>query len=102
MSQWRAGGFTAVAEELTKAHQKLVTRQGVYMWWTRRERNQFPDRQPITSKNGVTKLMFNLDEVLVWYDWYMSSSRQGRRSQVFTSKPKAGTVGSGRETDGRS
>lgn len=81
MSQRRMGGQTTVARELTEARGKLVTRQGVQMWWRRRDRNNFPERYPTTTKTGATRLLFDLDEVLAWYDTYMSQPWQGRRKQ---------------------
>ena len=79
MSQRRMGGFTTVANELTAARGKIVIRQGVYMWWRRRDHNGFPDRQPVTTKSGSTRLLFDIDEVLSWYDTYMSTPWQGRK-----------------------
>ena len=79
MSQRRMGGLTAVAQDLTSVKGKLVTRQGVYMWWKRRERNSFPERHPVTTQAGNTRLLFDLDEVAAWYDTYMSTPWQGRR-----------------------
>lgn len=81
MSQHRLGGPTAVARELTETRGKLVTRQGVYMWWRRRDRNGFPERVPILTpgrKNPVREL-FDIDAILIWYDAYMSKPWQGRR-----------------------
>ena len=74
------GGLTVAARELTSVRGKLVTRQGVYMWWSRRDRNGFPERRPVVNeKTGATRLLFDLDEVLAWYDTYMSLPWQGRK-----------------------
>jgi hypothetical protein len=80
----RTGGFTIVARELTAARRRLVTRQGVYMWWRRRDHNQFPDRFPVTTKRGSVKFVFDVESVIAWYDWYMSLSWQGRRELLET------------------
>ena len=79
MAQRRMGGFTVVANELTTTRGKLVTRQGVYMWWRRRDRNMFPDRHPVTTKSGGSRFLFDIDEVIAWYDWYRSQPWQGRK-----------------------
>ena len=79
MAQRRMGGFTTVANELTETMGKQVTRQGVYMWWSRRDRNQFPDRHPVTTQRGGTRFLFDVDEVVTWFGWYMSQPWQGRR-----------------------
>lgn len=79
MAQRRMGGLTTVANELTETRGKLVTRQGVYMWWKRRERNGFPERHQVTVKSGLTRHLFDIDEVIGWYDLYMSKPWQGRK-----------------------
>jgi hypothetical protein len=81
MAQRRMGGQTAVARELTEVRGKLVTRQGVNMWWTRRDKNDFPERHPVTTQRGTTRLLFDIDEVIAWYTTYMSQPRQGRRKE---------------------
>ena len=79
MTQRRMGGFTVIARELTEVRGKLVTRQGVYMWWSRKDRNGFPDRQPVTTKTGATRMLFDIDEVTAWYDAYVLLPWQGRK-----------------------
>lgn len=79
MSHRRMGGLTVVARELSAARGKLVTRQGVYMWWKRRARNGFPDRRPMPNGKGTKRELFDIDEVIAWYDVYMSKPWQGRK-----------------------
>lgn len=49
-----------------------VSRQQVYAWWSRRERNGFPAGR--TTQRGQT---FDFDEVLAWHKAYVPS-RGGR------------------------
>lgn len=80
MAERRVGGFTTVANELTAIKGKTVTRQGVYMWWRRRDRNQFPERHPIPSlSSDRVRMLFDIDEVTEWYQWYMGQSWHGRK-----------------------
>lgn len=55
------GGFSAVARALS-TDEKPVTRQRVYMWYKRRERNGFPER----DTRG-----FSFAEVAAWYAEYL-------------------------------
>lgn len=79
MSQRRMGGLTVVARELTETRGKLVTRQGVYMWWKRRDKNGFPDKHTVITRSGGTRQQLDVDEVIAWYDDYMSKPWQGRK-----------------------
>lgn len=83
MAEKRYGGFTAVAQELTASRGLLVTRQGVYAWWRRRDKNNFPDRKPVPGKK---REQFDIDEVVRWYRKYMSIPRQGRKRPETASK----------------
>lgn len=68
------GGFAYVAQFLTehRPERPRVTRQGVWMWWSRRE--DFPkQRKPVI--NGREHKLFLLPEVLEWYDNYVPDSR---------------------------
>jgi hypothetical protein len=76
LTEKRFGGFTAVAHELTTTQRQLVTRQGVYAWWRRRDKNGFPDRKPVPGKK---REQFDLGEVSIWYVKYMATPRQGRK-----------------------
>lgn len=73
------GGFTDVARALSgdDPDDPHVSRQGVYMWWSRRDRNGFPDPYTIQimTKKGRKrrKLVFDIDEVRDWYQAYTPS-----------------------------
>lgn len=61
-----SGGYQDVASLLTLKFDDAITRQRVWMWWSRRARNGFPEGwdRP-TAKGGVRR--FYLDEVVEWY-----------------------------------
>lgn len=63
----RTGGWTEVARALSTPAQ-TVSRQRVYAWWSRRDRNGFPESLPL----GV-KRRFNIAEVVEWYARYRPS-----------------------------
>lgn len=61
------GGFTDVAHDLSRQPPyQTVTRQAVYSWWKHRDGNGCPDRRP-KERDGVTRLLFKLDEMRLWY-----------------------------------
>jgi hypothetical protein len=49
------------------------------MWWKRRDKNGFPEKQPVTTRSGATRQQLDVDEVIAWYDVYMSKPWQGRK-----------------------
>lgn len=101
MTEKRYGGFTEVARELTAARGLLVTRQGVYAWWRRRDRNDFPDRHLVPNKNGKgTRQKFSLDEVSSWYIAYMAAPRQGRKRLRTANPGKEGSENVSTSGDG--
>lgn len=66
------GGFTDVAKMLG------VTRQQVYIWWKRRNRNSFPDRYDVlVPSKGKSAKMFVMTEVASWHSTYVPA--QGGR-----------------------
>lgn len=67
----RHAGFQGVAEALS-TEARHVSRQQVYVWWTRRERNGFPDR---INEAGTPR--FDLAAVREWYANYVPD-RGGR------------------------
>lgn len=73
------GGFTAVAEALNARFPfaDTFTRQRIWTWWHRRNRNGFPDRKPVTGKDGRTRQLFSIEEVAGWWKSY-SPARGGR------------------------
>lgn len=62
------GGYAEVARRLTDAGPRAVTRQGVYTWWKRRNRNGFPDYHYL---DGDGAKQFSISEVLAWYMRYV-------------------------------
>lgn len=70
------GGYSHAARFLIERRGENFTRQGVYMWWTRRDHNGFPEMHVLLI-NGRERKFFNLEEVLAWYDSY-SPSKGGR------------------------
>lgn len=77
-----SGGYTEVAAALTARLGTPVSRQRVWMWWSRRARNGFPNGwvRP-TYRGGVRQ--FHVDEVLAWYDAHYG--------QPVVPAPRAGT-----------
>ena len=63
-----SGGYQVVASTLTRLYpdQPAVSRQLVWLWWSRRNRTHFPEgwERP-TAKGSVRR--FYLDEVVEWY-----------------------------------
>jgi len=71
------GGFTVVASYLETLYpERRFSRQAVYMWWSRRDHNGFPEgwptRQPPSKRR---QRAFNLDEVAAWYEAYTPTRR---------------------------
>lgn len=91
------GGYAEVAYALSTP-ERPIYRQQVYMWWSRRERNQFPDRLLIAElspedRQAIIKFtdaelvrlpkevqakilerhVFDLDTVAEWYRTYVPS-----------------------------
>lgn len=65
------GGFADAALHLTLASRRMVSRQLVYRWWTKREKNGFPDAVNVALPGGTTAEMFDLIQVAAWYDTYV-------------------------------
>lgn len=75
------GGFAYTAKYLTeqRPEKPLVTRQGVWMWWSRRE--DFP-RMKRLHINGRVQKVFDVQEVLAWYDNYVPAVRGRNRARI--------------------
>lgn len=59
------GGFADVARKLG------TSRQQVYVWWRRRDRNSFPDRHEVKAGPKSGKKLFKISDVLAWHDIYV-------------------------------
>lgn len=64
------GGYSDIARLLTVRGPRTVSRQGVYEWYMRRDRNGFPEEAAYTG-NG--RKLFRISEILAWYGNYMPS-----------------------------
>lgn len=64
-------GFQGVADALS-TESRPISRQQVYVWWTRRARNGFPDRHTIDGHD-----VFLRSEILAWWGQYVPN-RGGR------------------------
>lgn len=74
------GGWQEVATHLTALFHRPISRQQVYMWWSRREHNGFPEAhhsgqesKQVTVgsyEHTYQKHLFDLDEVTQWYATY--------------------------------
>jgi hypothetical protein len=60
------GGYTDAARFLTENRGRPVSKQQVWVWWSRRERNGFPEGWERTTRGGGVR-RFYLDEVLAWH-----------------------------------
>lgn len=74
-------GYTTLAQLITSAfpnrprpNGQPYTRQQVHVWYNRRERNGFPEKHEITTTSGQVKHLFNVKEVLNWFENYTPSS----------------------------
>lgn len=67
----RTGGWTEVARALSTPAQ-TVSRQRVYAWWSRRDRNGFPESVAVTGTDRMIR-RFNIAEVAEWYAQYRPS-----------------------------
>jgi hypothetical protein len=84
------GGFSNVAEQLTSLNaDRRVTKQGVYMWWRRREITGFPEKHCVTMPNGTQQQLFKLEETEEWFERYQSrKSDRARRVDEFIQKTR--------------
>lgn len=76
------GGYTVVARVMSDVYREWrpegYRRQQVHMWWVRRDRNGFPEKQRV-SLNGKPKDLLNVREVIDWFEGYIPSTG-GRRA----------------------
>ncbi len=68
----RTAGWTEVARALSTPAQ-VVSRQRVYAWWVRRDRNGFPEGVKLGVEHGTNRRQFNVAEVADWYARYRPS-----------------------------
>jgi hypothetical protein len=63
-----SGGYQVVASTLTKMFpdRPTVSRQLVWLWWSRRARTHVPEGWERPTANGSVRRFF-LDEVVEWY-----------------------------------
>lgn len=69
------GGFADIARWLTRKYRdpqcRPLSRQQVYIWYTKRTRNDFPEGEAVTSPSGRVTKRFPRDEVEAWYAGYV-------------------------------
>jgi hypothetical protein len=78
------GGFSDAALHLTLANKRMISRQLVYRWWTKRAGNGFPAYKAVTLPDGSVSELFDLIEVATWYGTYVPSKGgrpPGRRGE---------------------
>lgn len=78
-----SGGYTEVAAALTRHLGTPVSRQRVWMWWSRRARNDFPNGWVRQTYRGGGVRQFYVDEVLAWYE--------ARYGESIVPAPRVGT-----------
>lgn len=65
------GGLSNVADHLTRlSPDRRITKQGVYMWWRRREITGFPEKHQVDMPNGTQQQLFSLIEAERWFEEY--------------------------------
>jgi len=78
-------GYSAIANELTERTGRSISRQQVYTWWVRRDRNGFPEGTKCTRATSTGKSLasrqFDIDDVIDWYRTYVPA-KGGRPSKV--------------------
>lgn len=93
----RFGGYTVVARALSDAYKQWrpdgFRRQQIHVWWVRRDRNGFPDKQSVVV-NGKRKELFDVSEVLSWFAGYTPSTG-GRRTERVKSQDSIATGSQG-------
>lgn len=84
-----AGGYAYIARILSDLADHTITRQGVWQWWSRRDRNGFPEGSLIPSGSGRTShRVFGQDEVISWWKEHYQTAES-----VFTSVAESGNIG---------
>lgn len=70
------GGFAEIARRINAIHpnrRNPVSRQLVAKWYACRETNGFPERVPVSVREGRTKVLFDLAAVERWHTaWRLS------------------------------
>jgi hypothetical protein len=82
------GGLSDAALHLTLANKRMISRQLVYRWWTKRAANGFPGYQEVSLPGGAVSELFDLIQVASWYHSYVPSKGgrpPGRRGERNTS-----------------
>lgn len=74
------GGYTQVANVLTKLGPRDVSRQCVRAWWLSRESSGFPGAARYTERGHK---QFRMTEVITWYEQYVppGNSHWGKRNR---------------------
>jgi hypothetical protein len=96
----RLVGYAEAGRVLTAVAGYPITRQGVWQWWHRRERNGFPEGVLVPSVSGRTShRVFRQADVTAWYlEW----RRRQSSSLMFTPYEESGMISlNGNEEPGR-
>jgi hypothetical protein len=72
-------GYTQMAQLLTKHSGWHISRQQVWVWWSRRHRNGFPNGWDRPTAGGGVR-QFDPADVLTWYDENYDENGMLRRS----------------------
>lgn len=64
------GSYTLAAEALSARYSCTITRQQVYAWARRRSHNHFPVLRTVRGRDGVSRDLLDLAEVITWYATY--------------------------------
>lgn len=85
------GGFSDAALHLTLLHRKMVTRQVVYRWWTKRHANGFPGTEMINVSDSEAREAFDLGKIEAWYASYVPA--KGGRPAIIRERTRHEHVG---------
>lgn len=78
-----AGGYKTTASILECIFKVPICRQNVWMWWSRRKKNGFPEGFMQDARNGRPIRWFHTAEVI---DWYCNNYPDIARSAYAASK----------------
>lgn len=78
----KSGGYQAIATLLTERSQYPWSRQQVFMWWSRRVHNGFPEGEERPAKSRTaddnTVREFPVEDVVEWFDLNYPETRLER------------------------
>jgi hypothetical protein len=86
-------GYAESGRVLSRIAGYPVTRQGVWQWWHRRERNGFPEGVLVPSASGRTShRVFRQADVTAWYQEWRRRQLSPYSALMFTPREEPGRI----------